>query len=88
MLGRFRLPLLSSRSKLFLVGLALVLAVTLKPNRAEAINCTFRYCPLGTVCPESIVLNGFCCPPGTNLQCFYSFDFLRGCIRNVSGICV
>jgi hypothetical protein len=74
--------------RLVLLGAALALILSLSPRQAEAINCTFRICPVSNQCPGTFINNVFCCRPGTDVVCFYTYDAATGCVRSVSGFCV
>lgn len=87
MLDRTITFLSSRRLRLFALTLILLLAASLHPRPASAINCTFQLCPVSNPCPESIILNTFCCAPGKQVACFYAVDATRGCIKNVFGLC-
>jgi predicted Abi (CAAX) family protease len=84
---RLRPALSSPRFRLAALGAALALIATLSPRPAAAFNCTLQVCPVINPCPGTIIKELYCCPPGTNVVCFYAIDGITGCVRSVSGFC-
>lgn len=78
---------MTQRLRLTLLGLVLVVASFLTPNRAQAINCTFRFCAYSNPCPGVIIINSVCCPPGSGVQCAIVYDLSVPCVENVIAGC-